>query len=370
MRRTTISRSRLGLLATLAAFAPAGVAAQNPATHTVQRGETLWALAQRYLGDPFLWPQIFRLNTDVVEDPHWIYPGEMLRLAGGAGVQAVPSEETPAPAAAAPAAGPAPAAAAGEYPMPDFAQRRSTSNLESLQAFTEQAYQPLRPGEFYGSPWLTEEKVLPAGRFLGAVTPPQIDYIREGAPAAPYAKVGLEAPAGAEYAINDTLVVFERELGFPGYGDIVVPTGMVRVTGRSERQFLGEVVAVYGAMRHGQEVMPSLRYRPGPLARPVPVTDTLVGSVLGARERRQLKEPLHRILIDLGSSNGVAPGDVFEIRRVPGPRPNAAYSEPELMARGLVVRVGERSATLVLTSVVAPNIPPGMLVRRVARLPS
>ena len=365
MRRTTISPSRLGLLAALAVVAPAGVAAQKPASHTVQRGETLWALAQRYLGDPFLWPQIYRLNTDVVEDPHWIFPGEVLRLAGGEGIQAVPAEETP-PAAAAQA----PATPAGEYPMPEFARRRPTSNLESLQAFAEQAYQPLRPGEFYGSPWLTEEKVLPSGRFLGAVSPPQIDYIREGAPAAPYAKVGLEPPAGAEYAVNDTLVVFERELGFPGYGDIVVPTGMVRVTGRSERQFLGEVVAIYGAMRHGQEMMPSPRYRPGPMARPVPATDTLTGIVLGARERRQLKEPLHRILIDLGTSNGVAAGDVFEIRRVPGPRPNAAYNEPELMARGLVVRVGERSATLVLTSVVAPNIPPGMVVRRVARLPS
>jgi LysM repeat protein len=369
MRRTTISPSRLVLLATLAGLAPAGLAAQKPATHTVQRGETLWALAQRYLGDPFLWPQIFRLNTDTVEDPHWIYPGEVLRLAGGEGAQAVPAEGTPAAAAApAPAATPA-APDAGEYPMPEFAQRRSSGNLESLQAYTENAYQPLRPGEFYGSPWLTEEQPLPSGRFLGQLTPPQIDFIREGAPAAPHAKVGMQPPPGTDYAVNDTLVVFERELGFAGYGDIVVPTGMVRVTGRSDQQVLGEVVAVYGAMRHGQEVMPSPRYRPGPMARPVPVRDTLTGTVLGARERRQLKEPLHRILIDLGSRDGVAPGDVFEIRRVPGPRPMAAHSEPELMARGQVVRVGDRSATLLLTSVISPNIPGGMTVRRVARLP-
>lgn len=366
MRRTTTCRSsHLAFLATLALLVPASVAAQRPATHTVQRGETLWALAQRYLGDPFLWPQIYRLNTDVVEDPHWIYPGEVLRLSAAEGVAAVPDEPDPDPAAGARPGEQGP----DEYPMPDFARRRQTSQLESLRAYTEQAYQPLRPGEYFRAPWLSEGEVIASGRFLGPITPPAVAYIREGSPAAIYSAVGLAAPDGAEFAVNDTLVVFERELGFRGYGDLLVPTGLVRVTGRSERQHLGEVVAVFGAMRYGQEIVPARGYVPGPMARPVAAADTLTGTVLGARERRQLKEPMQGILIDLGREDGVRPGDVFEIRRVPGPRPSAAASEPEMMARGHVIRVGERSATLMLTAVVAPNIPSGMTVRRVARLP-
>src|ERR1051325_9953521 len=92
-------------LALAAGFAAAQLRAQEttarPTTHTVVAGDNLWALSQKYLGNPFLWPEIYRLNRDVVEDPHWIYPGEVLRLPGETAatptVAQTPTQQIPGP---------------------------------------------------------------------------------------------------------------------------------------------------------------------------------------------------------------------------------------------------------------------------------
>lgn len=49
--------------------------------HIVEKGDTLWDLGNKYLGNPFSWPQIWELNK-WVKDPHWIYPGDPLIVDG------------------------------------------------------------------------------------------------------------------------------------------------------------------------------------------------------------------------------------------------------------------------------------------------
>lgn len=60
-------------------------------THTIKSGDTLWALAQTYYNDPYLWPQLWESNTWIT-DAHWIYPGDVLLVEGEAGAVAAGAE--------------------------------------------------------------------------------------------------------------------------------------------------------------------------------------------------------------------------------------------------------------------------------------
>lgn len=66
--------------------------AAGPDAYIIQKGDTLWDLADKWFQDPFLWPQIWDENRYVL-DSHWIYPGDPLVVPGQPTV--VPGEGIP-----------------------------------------------------------------------------------------------------------------------------------------------------------------------------------------------------------------------------------------------------------------------------------
>ncbi len=51
----------------------------HPETYTVVKGDTLWDISAHFLNSPWLWPRLWQANSQV-ENPHLIYPGDLLTL--------------------------------------------------------------------------------------------------------------------------------------------------------------------------------------------------------------------------------------------------------------------------------------------------
>ena len=60
--------------------------------YTIQKGDTLWDLSKRFFDSPDQWPDLWNQN-DQIPNPHWIYPGERIRLFRQEGIEKVKEPE-------------------------------------------------------------------------------------------------------------------------------------------------------------------------------------------------------------------------------------------------------------------------------------
>jgi LysM repeat protein len=349
-----------------AAQEPGQLAAPSGRTHTVRTGDTLWDLARMYLGDPFLWPEIYRLNTEVVEDPHWIYPGEVLQLPEGSAVggiaQTAPGEQQ---------VGDAPPSRAGTV----FATRRQRLAGDRMQrGVIGRAQRPLvRPGEWYAAPSVAAEGGIPgSGRIIDRIEERGISSRRPVDRLQHHDRVHITVPEGRTAAVGDRYLSYRLDEVIGDGKQVIVPTAVLRVEDvRPTGEVVAQIVDIYNVIRIDQKVTLMEPFTTTPVGDgPQPVTAGSHAKVAWIQEAPVLPS-LNAYLVLEGGASDVKMGDQFTLLRqgmevsgqVPGP------DAPETIAVVQVVKVAPGGITAMVLDQAQPGIRLGVPARLTAKMP-
>jgi hypothetical protein len=340
-----------------------GQQATAPKTHVVKRGDTLWGIAKLYLGDPFLWPEIYRLNTDIIEDPHWIYPNETLKLPG----------ETTKVIAAAPAPAPTPVTQPVASPVVAAPTVAAAPTDTAPAPLLQEARSLVRSGEFAAAPWV--DKVggpSGSGYVIQNADIPGIASANQSRVNL-YDPVVFSPPDGSPAPDRQLYLAYRLGPKLERLGQVVIPTGIIQVT-RSPRDGeagLGRVVKMFGEMLQGQRLIPYDSNAAMVAGRPTPITNGHAGKVRWISGNPVLPRIQNYIVLDMSKTDGVSTGDQIELFQPrQGPVEGRKLAIPEVsIAHAQVLRVTSYGATAIITGQEQPKIKEGTDARIAAKMP-
>lgn len=275
--------------------------------HIIQRGDTLWDLSNRYLQNPFLWPQLWDANR-YIDNPHLIYPGDPVRIPevevvrpegvgagpGGPGEPGEPGGPGGGPEGEAGAGGPG--GGPGGPSGPRFTPAYEETTIQCAGYLKEEANDDFK---IFGS----EEADHKVGLATGDIV-----YLNRGS------NDGV-SPGETYY--------LQRKVPFNwGFnGTYVRRTGWARVLAVQEKSSMAVIsqacldVMVGDYLKPFEPVPVPLLLDQPPVDRLTPETGRMRGKIVASLDDLGSLAQGYLVSIDLGQQDGVVPGNVFTIYR-------------------------------------------------------
>ena len=302
--------------------------------HLVERGDTLWDLARTYLGDPYLWPQLWERNP-YIKDSHWIYPGDPIVI-DLAVQEPVPVEEV---------------MVEEEYVVPD--------EVEELDLGAESPGVPYPLGtssDIYCFARLVEDESIFQFTVASAERIGEQDHFSENNILYIDGGVAQGVQAGDRFFVLHRLNKLNHPVSRSSMGVIYQHVGQVKILCAQENTSIARVDFLCDFISIGDVLLP---YRPIPVPLvidpdPTTVCDAPNGKPTGyaiyAKDDLMTAATGQVMMIDLAAAEGLYPGQFATVFR-----DNAVTGMPRIIIGEVgVLTVEDHYSTVVISRSYAP----------------
>ncbi len=286
--------------------------------HLIVTGDTLWDLSASYLEDPFLWPQIWDVNQ-YISDSHWIYPGDPVLIpgkptvisTGGATTEAMlPHGQLDLAATVPAASGPGALAAAHAPAASSSAMLPKMPMLSPVGGEVDVNCANYIVSDFQAPGLEISHREDGSRTILGTG---DIVFLNRG--------MGDSLTPGDEFTVIQNEGLIFHPILDEAVGHSVRMLARVRVIALQENSATAEIVQACDAVRIGMHLVP-YKELPIPLATPVGFRRFGVqldvenaGYIVDVTPDKNIIGEGDIVNVDLGSENGLRPGDVLTVFR-------------------------------------------------------
>ncbi len=252
--------------------------------YTIKKGDTLWDLSERFMDDPYYWPNVWAKNPEIA-NPHLIFPGQKVRILDGR-LEIIPA-----------------------YPEANQ-QPEETADIESAPAEkAEQSFTIKAVGSGEGF-ILTDE--IPLGVLVDSVDN-RILLTKDDI-------VFVKMNNISDVTIGDTYGLFERgeTIKHPhtkdDIGTMMNNLGFLQVTEINESTVIAKIIGAYREISRGAELFEytpqnkEITLRRG--------TTDKEGYIIAGRDKKGTLSTNDIFFLNLGSDDGLTSGNLFYLSRV------------------------------------------------------